>query len=282
MRIKFQLIIFILLTASALASCDKSNDPISELKFSVNEREVYTDGVEYSFDILSGGGIYKAEVCLDNEFDKYAAATVSGNKVNVKLVSNVVRVQVTDQYEQQKDLIIWTSNSSLQTINYQIAIGYGFQNKGTFNFGSGTGYSILRSSNPKYAELILKENGEYVANSLAPGSTTSFAIRDSRGTVNGAQVYVLDGWNLESDNMTVNVRAGYQYTFIIKWGEGHVKVSDCSPELKNPWLLIKDKNEFQENQVLQVCVNQDSVGKFFVELTDSANNKAIITLNAQI
>lgn len=270
-----------LLTMPIFTSCDKdkSNDPIPELELSVNEHEVYTDGIEYSFDILSGGGGYKAEVCLVNEFDEYAKATVAGNRVNVKLVSNVVRVQVTDQCGQQKDLIIWTSNSSLQTINYDIAMGYGFQHKGKFNFGSGTGYSILKTINPGYAELILKENGEYVANSLRNG-TTAFFIKDSRGTVNYAKVGVWDGWNLEDDRMTVNVEAGLQYTFIIKWGKGQVKVSDCSPELKNPWLLIKDNNEFQKHQVLQACVNQGSEGEFFVELTDTANNKAIITLNA--
>lgn len=283
MKMKLQFIAFMLLMMPILMSCnkDKLNDSIPELRFSVNEREVYTDGIEYSFDILSGGGGYKAEICLDNEYDEYASATISGNKVNVKLVSNGVRIQVTDQYGQQKDLVIWTSNSSLQIVNHQIAVGYGFQHKGKFNFGSGTGYSMLKTINPGYAELIMKENGEYIANTLAVGNT-AFIVRDSRGTTNSVKVGVWDGWDLESKNMTVNVKTGYQYTFIIKWGEGNVTVSDSSPELKNLWLLIKDKNEFQDNQVLQVCVNQGSVGEFFVELTDTAKNKVVITLNAQI
>lgn len=283
MKTKFQFIAFMLLVMPILMSCDKGklNDSIPELRFSVNEREVYTDGIEYSFDILSGGGGYKAEICLTNEYDEYASATISGNKVNVKLVSSGVRIQVTDQYGQQKDLVIWTSNSSLQIVNYHIAVGYGFQHKGKFNFGSGTGYSILKTINPGSAELIIKENGEYIANTLAVGNT-AFIVRDSRGTTNSVKVGIWDGWDLESENMTVNVKAGYQCTFIIKWGEGNVTVSDSSPELKNPFLLIKDKNEFQDNQVLQVCVNQGSVGEFFVELTDTAKNKAIITLNAPI
>lgn len=277
MKTYFKIIAIMLFTMSFFSSCEKSNTPISDLKFSVNEHEVFTNDLEYSFDILSGGGNYKAEVLHDNEFDKYAIATVAGNKVNVKLVSRVVRVKVTDQYGQQKDLTIISSNNSLQSIAYDIAMGYGFQHKSKFEFGSGSGYSILKTINPGYAELMINDNGEYVANSLAPGITT-FVIKDSRGTINYARIGVWGGWNLNDNSMKVNVTAGYQYTFVLKWGEGILKISDCSSELKNPWLLIKDKNQFQNNQVLQVCVNQGSVGEFYVELVDASNNKAKITL----
>jgi hypothetical protein len=282
MKTKLQFIaIALLLAVSTLVSCNKSDDSIQELKFSVNEPEVHTDGTEYSFGITSGGGVYKAEICPLNSYDKYATATVSGKTVTVKLVSERTKLQVTDQYGQQKDLIIRTTNSSLQAISFDIAMGYGFQNRGKFEWGSGEGYSILKSINPENAELMIKENGEYVANSLCPGSTV-FVVKDSRGTVNFVRVTSFMGWNLENDNLSVDVESGFQYTFILKWGEGKVRVSDCSAELKNPWLLIQDENEFQRNKVLQVCANEGSTGKFFVELTDAANKKAIITLNAQI
>ncbi len=285
MNTKLQFIaVTLLLIASTLISCNKSDDispddAIPELIFSVNERQVYTNDIEYSFDIISGGGGYKSEICLDNPYDDYASTTVSGNTITVKLVSEAIRVQVTDQFEQQKDLIIWSTNSSLQTLNYEIGVGYGFQNKGKFTWGSGEGYTLLNSLNPGNAELILNENGEYIANSLYPG-TTSFAVRDSRGTVNSVRVTTDMGWNLEDNNLSVDIKSGLQYTFILKWGEGDIKVYDCSEEIKNAWLLILDKNEYQKHKVLQICVNSGSVGKFFVELTDSANNKAIITLNA--
>ena len=140
----------LLLAASTLVSCNKSDDvipddAIPELTFSVNERQVYTDGTEYSFDIISGGGGYKSEICLVNPYDDYASTTVSGNTVTVKLVSEAIKIQVTDQYEQQKDLIIWSTNRSLQAIQYEIRVGYGFQNKGKFTWGSGEGYTLLNT-----------------------------------------------------------------------------------------------------------------------------------------
>lgn len=278
---KLHILVYTLLAISTLASCDKSDDTISELNFSVDGYEVYTDDIEYSFDILSGGGNYSAEICSINEYDKYATATVLGKRVHVKLVSEATKIQVTDKYGQHKDLIIRSSNKSLQMISHDIAIGYGFQLKSKFEWGSGGGYSILETIYPGFTELILKENGEYVANSLLSGRTTAFIVRDSRGTINYVKVSSLTGWDLNTNELEVTIEAAYQYTFIIKWGEGKVKISDCSEELKNHWQLIAEKNEYRKYEVLQICANKGSSGQLFVELTDAANNKAKITLNIQ-
>lgn len=275
-------IIYIICLALTLTSCNKSSEEIEStiLTLSPNKSEVYTNETEYSFDILSGGGYYVATIVEENQYDNYASASVSGNKVTVKLVAKGTHVRISDKLGQQKDLIIWSTNNSLQPIVYDIAMGLGFQNTGKFEWGSGEGFTILKNGNTSCAQLFLKDNGEYVVNSIAPG-TTAYIIKDSRGSVNAARITVWQGWELNSNELNANVLAGYQYTFIINWGDGNTKVTNCSKELKNAWLLIAKKNEYQDKEVLQACVDKGSKGQFFIELTDKSDNKATIILNAE-
>lgn len=278
MRKLIRTVAFILLIAIEFVSCDKSNDTFSELRLSVDAYEVYTDGIEYSFDIISGAGGYEAEIVLVNEYDEYATVTVSDNKVNVQLVGAGTQIKITDKSGQEKQLIIWSTNEALQITNHSIGVGYGLVYESKLNFGSGEGYSILKCFNDRVVDFELKENGEFVLKTRAPGQA-GYVIRDSRGTTNYMKIGVYDGRDLDWNEVEVNIKVGSQFTFPIKWGEGDVRVLDCSPELKNYWLLIKEKDEIQEYDVLQVCANEGSTGKLFMELIDSLGNIARITLN---
>lgn len=269
---------FTLLAVIVFVSCDKSNDELSELQLSVDGYEVYTDGIEYSFDITSGAGGYEAEVVLVNEYDEFTTVTVSGNKVNVQLVAIGTKIRVTDKSGQEKQLIIWSTNKALQTTKHVIGVGYGFGLKGKLNFGSGEGYSIVKCFNYQVADLRLEENGEYTLITRAPGHV-NYVVRDSRGTISYVQIGVFNGRDLDWDEVEVNIKPECHFTFPIKWGEGEVRISDCSPELKNCWLLIAEKSEIQEYDVLQVCADAGSVGELFVELVDSLGNTARIILN---
>jgi hypothetical protein len=257
---------------------EKTDETPSELCFSVNESNVSTDGIEYSFDILSGAGGYDAQINCINEYDEYATATVSGNTVTVQLVSNATSVKVTDKAGHERDLVIWSTNSTLQQGSHLISFGYGFDCTGKFTFGSGEGYSIIETRGDRYVTLTVDENGDYHAIGLHPGGSTTFVVRDGRGTVNNVNVGVRNGWDLEESSMTVNALPGYIYTCRLKWGEGNIRITDSSDEVKSPFLLIDNAKDFGPNKVLQVRVNDGATGEFFVELTDAANNKARLTL----
>lgn len=261
-----------------IVSCSKDDaDEIPELKLSTDNGTVYTDATEYSFDIISGAGDYIVKIEDDNQ-PTLGKVSLTGNHVKVDLISEQTRLTITDKHNQTTDLLIISSNESIQTENYTVLISYGSLHKATVNWGAGK-YSILKQSGDA-AELTIDNNDKFTIRSIHPGKA-SFTIADQRGTTNGIMVYVDNGWDLTSDKLTVDVLAGQLYTFPIKYGKDGWKITSYSSELLNHWqtcVMPEDAN-YREQEILQVWIPKEAKESLSVQLKDKANNTATITMN---
>ncbi|MCI1683959.1 MAG: hypothetical protein LKI39_15605 [Bacteroides sp.] len=265
-------ILFVSLLAVSSCSKDDSSEN-AELRLSVSDEMAHTDGIEYSFDIISGGGGYKAEVCND----KYAKATLTGNHVKVDLVSESTQVKVTDKYNQEVYLLIHSDNKSIQTVNNTVRLSYGSSMKLPTNWGAG-GYSVLRQSNNTVAKVTFDDKDSLLIQSLAPGEVW-FRIIDKRGSTNGVSVTIDKGWDLNSNQLTVNAEGESYYTFPLKYGEGGWKITSCPAALVDPSTVVIPKDKYHEHDMLQIFVPKESNAPLVLQLEDKVKNTATITVN---
>lgn len=269
-------ILLLFLSFTSLISCDKEDstpEQSQELKISVADEIVYTDDLEYSFDIVSGKGGYQVTVENDNSFSSPAKVTMTGHHVKVDLFTERVGLIITDQTNQTIRLSIVSSNNALQIQNYEVGLSYGAIMKTEISFGIGK-HSILKSSGTS-AEAYFETNHMIVIKSLKPG-ISGFLITDERGTTNGMTVRVYNGYDLTSDKLTVTT-AGNQYlTFPIKYGEGNWRIT--SPLLNDPQFCVMPKSENYEQDMLQVFVAKEPM---VITLKDKADNEATITIQVK-
>lgn len=271
----------IALTILVIAGCTKkigSEEP-PELKLSAQEETVHTDAIEYSFDIISGAGDYQVKIA-DNGLPSLGKVTLTGDHVKIDLITEYTQVTVTDKSNQTADLLIVSSNPTIRTINYMVAISYGNHQKLTMDWGAGK-YSIFSQSGDA-AELTIDDNDQFTIRSLKPGRAY-FNIMDRRGTTNSIFATVEEGWDLTGKELSVTVEAGRYYTFPLKYGEGGWKITDrSSPLLHDQQTLVMPKDpEHREQDVLHVWVPQEANGPLSLQLTDKAENTATITIIAQ-
>lgn len=265
----------LLLSLLTLNACSKDDSSESaELRLSVSDKTVYTDGIEYSFDITSGGGDYKVEVCND----KYAKATLTGNHVQVDLTSEDTQVKVTDKYNQEVSLIICSNNESLKTVNNTVRLSYGSSMKLSLGWGAGD-YSVLSQSNDTVAKVTFDDNDKMLIQLLNPGEV-SFLIIDKRGSTNSVSLTIDKGWALNSNQLTVNAEGGYYYTFPLKYGAGGWKITSCPAALDNAYTVVLPKDEYHEHDMLQIFVPKGSNEPLVLQLEDKTKNTATIAVNS--
>lgn len=272
--------IFLLLCFFAgFISCDKDDslsDQPKELKLSVTDETVYTDGTEYFFDIVSGNGNYQVKVDGNGTYFP-GKATLTDNHVKVDLVTEYTQLTITDGKDQTVNLLIVSTDASIKTMNYSFSISYGSQIKtDLINFGAGK-YEILQQSGGA-AEVSIDSNDRFTIKSVSPGYA-SFLIADQRGTTNGLTVYVQRGWDLTSDQLTVQSNGHEYLTFPLKYGEGGWKI--VSPILNDPQICVLPKNEQHEYELLQVYVWKETKEPVIFTLEDKAKNRATITINIE-
>lgn len=273
-------ILLISLSFIFIAGCSKGEyEGDQDLKLSTDGQIVYTDAIEYSFDIVSGAGGYQVKVEEDNR-PTLGKVTLTGNRVKVDLITDYTRVTVTDKNNQTTSLLIISSNESIEIQNYTVSVSYGSILTRTLNWGAGK-YSILGRSGDA-ATLTIDDKGKFIVNSVHPGEAY-FTIIDQRGTTNGMAVYVGDGWDLTSNELTVDVRSADYYTFPIKYGKGEWRITSVSsPVLNHPQTCVMPKDaEYREQELLQVWIPQQTDGSLSIQLKDKANNTATITMNVK-
>ncbi len=278
------IIILIFLATIFTTSCDKDeidqNLP-EELTLSVNEEIIYTDSIKYSFDITSGGGDYQISVVQTDVNGGYA--TLKGNRVTVDLVSEYTYVDVTDKYGQNATVTIKSGNKSLQAPNTIIDMGYGTMHSITLDWGDGN-FSILEQNEDGAADITFDGRNATVK-ALHPGKSR-FVISDLRGTIGYYSVSVRQGWDLDSEKLTISAQKGTLYTFSLKYGDGNWEIASCSDELRNNWLLLgtKEHDEAFRNydyDFLQIFTPEEQTEPLFVSLMDKSNNTATITINIE-
>lgn len=255
--------------------CSKDEpEEIQALRLSTDDQAVYTDAIEYSFDIVSGGGGYQVEVTKNSPFDLGGKATLTGSRVKVDLVSNATHVIVTDKYGQEANLIIWSRHESLQTVNHTISVSYGNYLKTNMNWGAGN-YSVLKQFGD--AATLTFDGNHLIAQSLHPGRTT-FLVRDERGTTNSVAVTVGDGWDLNEKELTVTALAGYYYTFPLRYGDGGWKITSRPAALSDVWTVIMPKDQYRAHDMLQIFAPEGHPEPLVLQLKDKAGHTATITI----
>lgn len=267
----------ILFTSVAIlfTGCSKGkSDDAQILRLSTEGQIVYTDAVEYSFDIVSGGGNYEVELAKNSPHDIGGKVSLTGNRVKVDLVSDATNVIVTDQYSQSIGLTIWSSHKSLQATTHSISVSYGTYIQRSIDWGNGN-YSLLKQFGD--AANISFDGNSFIIQSVHPGNAT-FIVRDQRGTTNAMVVTVGNGWDLNEKELTVTALGGYYYTFPLKYGAGGWKITSCPAVLNNAWTVIMPKDQHREHDMLQIMAPEADFEPLLLKLTDKAGNTATITI----
>lgn len=268
---------WIFLIAGALLTACSTDESISELKLSVPAETVYTDGMDYSFDVVSSNGKYQVLVDADNTPTPTAKTTIVGNHVKVDLLSEYTALTITDQGNQPVHLLIISSNDAIKTQNYSVRVSYGSIMK-TNAVRFGTGKFTVQSKYGNSAEVNIDNHDQFLIKSLRPG-VSHFLIADQRGTTNGMTVTVGNGWDLSSKELTVSTVGNQYLTFPLKYGEGGWKI--ISPITNDPEICVMPKGELFEQDMLQVWVPKGNGKPIVFELKDKVNNTATITINVE-
>ncbi len=280
------IIILMLLATIFTTSCDKDEveqKQPEELTLSVNEEIIYTDSIKYSFDITSGGGDYQVSVAQTDVNGGFA--TLKGNRVTVDLVSEYTYVDITDKYGQSATVTIKSGNKSLQAPNTTIDMGYGTMHSITLDWGDGN-FNILEQNEDGAADITFDGRNATVK-ALHPGKSR-FVISDLRGTIGYYSVSVRQGWDLDSEKLNISAKKGTLYTFSLKYGNGDWEIVSCSDELRNNWLILGSKEHDEafrdyDYDFLQIFTPEEQTEpqSLFVNLKDSSNNTATITINIE-
>ena len=273
--------IYLCLIAVSFIGCSK-DDGIKELKLSTTTDTVYTDSIAYTFDIVSGNGNYQVTVNSDGDRSSSTKAIVKNNHVSINLLKPSTQVTVTDAAGQSANLEIVSNNKSLATMETSVGVSYGYYLKSKLNWGNG-GYRILSQSND-VASVTIDNEGHYIAKGLRSSGSTTLLISDERGTTNYMTIEVGNGTNISNDALTYSIpkkEAWGIFTFPIKYGVGDWKIVSCSDALRNPFLIVLSKNEYADQDVLQISIPKESEMPLTVQLEDRASNHTTLTINTK-
>lgn len=266
------------MTMVLIASCS-SNNNIEELTLSTQNNCVMTDSIAYSFNITSGNGDYKVKVENDGQHPFTAKATVTGNHINVDLISDVTRLTITDAAGQTRELTILSQNRSIRNITHNAAVKYGDFVK--YNVGWGNGDYYIYKQDGDAAKATIDNQGEIIIKSVHEGNA-HLIIADRRGTTNDVYVKVDGGYDITSSELTVNAVAGDEVTFPIKYGDGQWMITSCPQAINSPCTCVYPKIEnCRDLEMLQVSIPQNTKGTYQMELQDKSSHTVHLTLNIE-
>lgn len=192
-----------------------------ELKLSIpliNEKWIYTEEVDYEFEILDGNGDYRA-VVADTGTDPSGFACVEGNKVIVSLLDNSgCSVTVWDKKGKSAVVYIQSTHESLNVASHFYSLGVGDTVEvDNIDFGVGKPYTIERIKG-NASEINIKDEKIYVtARSLG---NTYYKFRDKRGTVLSFTTISSLSFELDESQRTLNFNAvnSMSGSVRLKWG----------------------------------------------------------------
>ncbi len=256
----------------------EEEEPAVNLKLSVDEGPIYTESVDFEFEILEGNGGYTAGA--SGEEDKDAAVTINGNKVTVNLLRHSAFITITDQKRQSARVEIYSTAESLISHSYNLFMDNGSTDiLKRITFGAG-GYSIKKKKGDS-AEAEMLENDDIKVTALKPG-TTYYKIIDRRGTTAPLRISVSASYVMTNNRMTI-AAVNEQTAFVtLKWGEGDWTLAEepSSPCIEKVWLMKKADSEGKYD-VLQIDTSENAKGTAMIQLKDKAGRFAFVTVNVR-
>ncbi len=249
---------------------------LNELKFSV-QGAVYTEGIDFEFDILEGNGGYTVSVSPEES----AKVTILENKVKIDLLSNSTSVTISDKKQKSRSVAINSTANSLSNIHYGIFINSG----GTYtmkdlSFGAG-GYTIEKIKGTS-AEVFVLGSDHIKITGLKPGNSY-YRIRDSRGSAAPLEVMVTSTFDLTDYHLEIAAVNDQIVSIIIKQGNGNWKLVEepLSPIFEKITLMPKADSD-KKYDVLQINTSKDDAkGIATVHLKYQAGNTASVTFSVQ-
>ncbi len=275
------LLLFIGCLFTACSSDDdfnlKADEVIKELTLSVKSGNVYTDGVDFEFDILKGNGEYT--VSVSNEED--ARVAIDGSKVKINLLKNTAVVTVSDKKKQSASVVINSTAKSLIPTDYSLFISGGdvFTMKDVA-FGDG-GYTIGKIKGTS-ADVIVAENDHIKVTGLKPGNSY-YKIKDKRGSTAPLEICVISSYDLTDNNIEITAVNDQRVSVVLKRGDGDWKLvgDPLSPVIQKVTLLPKGDID-RKYDVLQIETSKDDAkGIAAIQLKDKSGNSAFITVKVQ-
>ncbi|MGL5689359.1 MAG: hypothetical protein ACRDD8_00955 [Bacteroidales bacterium] len=257
-----------------------------ELKLSIpliNETWIYTDEVDYEFEILDGNGDYRA-VVTDNGGDPSAFARVEGNKVIVSLLDDSgCSVTVWDKKGKSAVVYIQSTHESLVVVNhtYFVEVGDIWEIKG-IDFGVGKPYTIERVKGDA-SEIEVKDGKMYVT-AKALGNT-DYKFRDKRGTVMSFRSVSSLQFDVQKGETELGFDAAnyMSATVTLKWGK-EWKIIDSSNiisyniSLERPYVVGGGLSEFY---TLFLNTKEEGKGTDFFLLRNSDNEEVTVSMSIQ-
>lgn len=255
-----------------------------ELKLSIpliNEKWIYTNEVDYEFEILDGNGDYRA-VVTDNGGDPSAFARIEGSRVIVNLLNNLgCSLTVWDKKGKSAVVYIQSTHESLTRRNYTYSMEVGETCEiNDIEFGAGKPYTVERVKGTA-SEIVVKEGKMYLT-AKALGNT-DYKFRDKRGTVmsfrsvSGLQFDVQKG-ETELGFDAVNYMLA---TVTLKWGK-EWKIIDSSNIisynilLERPYVAGGGLSEFY---TLFLNTKEEGKGTDFFLLRNSDNEEVTVSMS---
>ncbi len=256
-------------------------DPAEEdvtvnLKLSV-DGQVYTEDVDFEFEIIEGNGGYMVSVSGDE--DKDAKVTINGSKVTVNLLSSMAFIIITDQKQQSTHIEINSSAESLAPHSYGVSMDVGrTYTLKNITFGAG-GYT-LRKIKGTSAEATMIENDCIKITGLKPGNSY-YKIIDKRGTTAPLNISVDRSYDLINNNIEITAISDQTVFVILKWGEGDWMLVEEPSSAILKIFLMKKADIDKKYDVLQIDTSRDVKGTVMIRLKDKAGNYAWITVKVQ-
>lgn len=251
--------------------------PARELKLSV-KGSIYTDGVDFEFEILDGNGGYTAEGYDPDE----AKVTIEGRKVKVNLLSDDVKITITDAQQQSASIVVNSSAKELWPIDYTLFIPNGdVYTMDYISFGVG-GYSVEKVAGNS-ATVIIDDSDNVHVTTLKQGNSY-FKLIDKRGTT--APLCVMVGTTYDMLTSTIEVVAVNDQTFSItlKYGNGDwqlVTKEPYAPIIDKIYLMHKATTDKQYDVIQVDTAKGNTKGRATIELRDRDGHLALITVKIE-
>lgn len=267
---------------SACSSDDITTPEIPEIPETINILKLsvsgilYTDDVDYTFNIEDGNGGYKVEVS-DNE---NAKARIEGNKVIVELLSNSpVLVTVSDKKEQTATVSVTSYSKSLVSSGYGIFMAKDDISKMELGFGAG-GYTIELLKGTSANAVI--EDDKVKVTALEHGNSY-FLVTDKRGSTARFEANIVAFYDLTSDKLSVGAVNDQIISIKLLQGTGwQISAIGSSGCIENVYMMPKGDID-KKYDILQINTTKDETKKGIgtVKIKDKDGNTADITIVVQ-
>lgn len=266
-----------------LIACNKNVEVITEdevvvkeLKLSTdNQHTVYTDDINYEFEILEGNGGYTTTVSKNEWGDDNAKVTFEKNKVKVAMLAKDIAITISDQKGKKRDVIIKSTAKSLSPISYGLLlnIGNSYEMK---NISFGDGLYVVKRIKGNATEVFINNKGYVTVTALKPGNSY-YKLTDQRGSTSKLDVSVPAVYELTGSSLSITAENDQISQIALKSGSGWQIVKDPQSPIISLLTVIPLGDINKTYDFLQInSTDKDLQGKTVINLKDNNGNLATI------